>query len=115
MEKMTYVAALNYVLTNCTDLPTEVADKLTALKAQTEKRNTADRKPTKAQVLNAELSEVVADVLRNAPDPLTVTEIMARSEVLAPLSNQKVSVVIRGMGARVVKTTDKRVSKFSLA
>ena len=30
MEKMTYVAALNYVLTNC-ELPTDVSEKLTAL------------------------------------------------------------------------------------
>ena len=115
MEKMTYVAALNYVLTNCTDLPTEVADKLTALKAQTEKRNSADRKPTAKQIANADLAERVVEVLRNAPDPLTVTEIMARDEALAPLSNQKVSALIRGLGARVVKTVDKRVSKFSLA
>lgn len=115
MEKMTYVAALNYVLTNCTDLPTEVADKLTALKAQTEKRNSADRKPTAKQVANLDLAEHVVAVLQDAPNPLTVTEIMARDEVLAPLSNQKVSALIRGLGARVVKTVDKRVSKFSLA
>lgn len=115
MEKMTYVAALNYVLTNCTDLPTEVADKLTALKAQTEKRNTADRKPTAKQVENAGLAEKVVEVLTAASEPLTVTEIMARCDTLSALSNQKVSALIRGLGDRVVKTTDKRVSKFSLA
>lgn len=115
MEKMTYVAALNYVLTNCTDLPTEVAEKLTALKAQTEKRNSADRKPTAKQIANADLSEKVVAVLSTSADPLTVTEIMARDEALSALSNQKVSALIRLLGARVVKTVDKRVSKFSLA
>ena len=114
-SKMTYVAALTYVLTNCPNLPEDVAEKLTALKAQTEKRNTADRKPTAKQVENASLAERVVEVLRNASAPLTVTEIMGRDEVLAPLSNQKVSALIRGLGATVVKTTDKRVSKFSLA
>lgn len=115
MTKMTYVAALSYVLTNCPDLPADVAEKLTALKAQTEKRNSADRKPTKTQLANIDLAEHVIEVLRNAPDPLTVTEIMARDEVLAPLSNQKVSALIRGLGAQVVKVTEKRVSKFRLA
>lgn len=114
-SKMTYVAALTYVLTNCTDLPEDVAEKLTALKAQTEKRNSADRKPTAKQMANADLAEKVVEVLRNAPDSLTVTEIMARDEELSTLSNQKVSALIRGLGARVVKTTEKRVSKFSLA
>jgi sugar-specific transcriptional regulator TrmB len=115
MTKMTYVAALNYVLTNVADLPEDVAEKLTALKEQTEKRNAADRKPTKRQIENADLAEKVVEVLANAADPLTVTEIMGRDETLAALSNQKVSALIRGLGARVVKTVDKRVSKFSLA
>lgn len=112
-SKLTYVEALNIALT--ADLPDEVKEKLTALRDQTAKRNTADRKPTKAQIANAELSEVIAEVLANAGSPLTVTEIMARSDALASLSNQKVSAVIRTMGARVVKTTEKRVSRFSLA
>lgn len=113
-SKMTYVLALTYVLDNCT-LPEDVAEKLTALKAQTEKRNSADRKPTAKQVENASLAELVVEVLRNAPEPLTVTEIMSRDETLGALSNQKVSALIRGLGARVVKTTDKRVSRFALA
>jgi len=115
MTKMTYVAALSYVLENVADLPADVAEKLTALKEQTEKRNTADRKPTKTQVQNAELSEVVAEVLRNAGAPMTITEIMGANETLGALSNQKVSAIVRGMGDRVVKVTEKRVSKFSLA
>ena len=115
MTKMTYVAALSYVLTNCPDLPVDVAEKLTALKAQTEKRNAADRKPTKTQLANLDLAEHVIEVLRNASDPLTVTEIMARDEMLAPLSNQKVSALIRTLGDKVVKVTEKRVSKFRLA
>ena len=115
MTKMTYVAALSYVLENVADLPADVAEKLTALKEQTEKRNAADRKPTKTQVQNAELSEVVAEVLRNAGAPMTITEIMGANETLGALSNQKVSAIVRGMGDRVVKVTEKRVSKFSLA
>jgi hypothetical protein len=104
-----------YVLTNCPDLPEDVAEKLTALKAQTEKRNSAERKPTAKQVANLDLAEHVVEVLKVATAPMTVTEIMAQDDTLSALSNQKVSALIRGLGDRVVKTVDKRVSKFSLA
>ena len=113
-SKMTYVAALTYVLTNC-DLPEDVAERLTNLKVQTEKRNSAERKPTKAQLENANLADVVAEVLTSAAKPMTITEIMAADERLTSLSNQKVSAIVRGMGDRVAKTTDKRKSYFALA
>ena len=117
MEKITYVVALSTAIATLSADPsmTEVVAKLTALRDQQVKRNSAERKPTKTQLANVELMGEVREVLRNAPDALTVTEIMGRSEVLAPLSNQKVSALIRGMGAEVVKITDKRVSKFRLA
>lgn len=114
-SKMTYVAALSYVLTNCTDLPTEVAEKLTALKEQTEKRNSAERKPTKAQVANEELKGVVLSVL--STEPATVSELMTKDARLAALSNQKVSALVNALvreGA-AVKVADKRVNRFALA
>ena len=117
MEKLTYVAALSAAIAALSADPDQAAvvEKLTALKAQTEKRNAADRKPTKTQLANLSLADEVRAVLRGAPAPLTVTEIMGRSDALSGLSNQKVSALIRGMGAEVVKVTDKRVSKFTLA
>ena len=114
-SKMTYVAALSFVLENCPDLPADVAEKLTALKAQTEKRNSADRKPTKNQIANMALADVVAEVLADAGKPLTITEIMQADERLSGLSNQKVTAVVRGMGDKVVKVPDKRVNRFALA
>ena len=114
-NKMTYVAALTYALENLTDAPAEVMEKLEALKAQTEKRNSAERKPTKVQIANQGLADVVREVLRNSATPLTVSELMQRDAQLSGLSNQKVSAILRGMGAEVVKTTEKRVSRFSLA
>ena len=117
MDKLTYVVALNTALSalSADESMTAVVEKLTALRDQQVKRNSAERKPTKTQLANLSLADEVREVLRNAPDALTITELMARSEVLAPLSNQKVSAVVRGMGAEVVKVTDKRVSKFRLA
>lgn len=117
MEKLTYVVALNTAIAALTADPamTEVVAKLTALRDAQVKRNSAERKPTKVQVANLALADEVREVLRNAPEALTVTEIMGRSDALSGLSNQKVSAVIRGMGAEVIKVTDKRVSKFTLA
>ena len=113
MKTITYIDALNTALT--ADLPDEIKDKLTALRDQIAKRNSGERKPTKNQIANQGLAEVIAEVLQNASEPLTVTEIMARSEVLGALSNQKVSALLRGMGDKVTKVVDKRVSKFTLA
>lgn len=115
MTKMTYVAALNYVLTNCTDLPEDVAEKLTALKAQTEKRNSAERKPTKAQVANEALKAKVLTVL--TADPATVTDLMARDADLGALSNQKVSALVNALvdDGKATKTVEKRKSYFALA
>jgi hypothetical protein len=115
MEKMTYVAALTYVLENVTDLPEAVAEKLTALKAQTEKRNSADRKPTKAQVANEGLKAKVAEVLTS--EPATVTELMARDAELAALSNQKVSALVNALvkDGVALKVPDGRKSTFCRA
>lgn len=117
MEKLTYVVALNTAIATLSADPemTAVVEKLTALRDAQVKRNSAERKPTKTQVANMALADRVREVLANATEPLTITEIMAQDEVLAPLSNQKVSALVRGMGDAVVKVTDKRVSKFTLA
>jgi len=117
MTKMTYVAALSTAIAILSADPAqaEVVAKLTALKEQTEKRNAADRKPTKAQVANAALQEQVLAVLTK--DPATVTEIMARDEALAALSNQKVSALVNALvkDGRALKVPDGRKSTFCLA
>lgn len=113
MTKLTYVDALNHAIENLTD--TAVIEKLTALRDQQIKRNSAERKPTKNQLANVALGDVVAEVLANAGKALTITEIMQSDERLAGLSNQKVTAVVRGMGDRVVKIPDKRVNRFQLA
>ena len=115
MTKMTYVAALSYAIENLTDAPADVLEKLTALKEQTEKRNSGERKPTKAQQMNVELSAVVAEVLSGAEQPMTISEILRADERLVGLSNQKLTAVIYSMGDAVTKVPDKRVNRFTLA
>lgn len=113
MTKMTYVEALNVALT--ADLPEEVKEKLTALRDQTMKRNSAERKPTKAQVANEALKAQMLEVLDTTPR--TVTEVMGLAEALSALSNQKVSALLNALveDGKVVKTTEKRKSYFALA
>lgn len=113
--KLTYSSALTYAIENC-EMPADVREKLEALRAQQEKRSNADRKPTKNQQANANLREVVMDVLRNAGTPMTVTEVFnAMSENPEVSSTQKVSALMRQLllEGRVVKTMEKRVSYFS--
>ena len=50
MTKMTNVKAIEFVLTNC-NVPADVAEKLTAMKASFEKKSSAERKPTPTQHL----------------------------------------------------------------
>ena len=103
-NKTTYITALDYALSHLTDAPAEIVEKLAKLREQ-----------TKAQTQNAELSEVVREVLADSAKPLTITEIMQADERFAGLSNQKISAVVRSMGDQVKKIPDKRVSRFTLA
>jgi len=114
-NKTTYITALDYALSHLTDAPAEIMEKLAKLREQTEKRNSAERKPTKAQTQNVELAEVVREVLADSAKPLTITEIMQADERFTGLSNQKISAVVRSMGDKVKKIPDKRVSRFTLA
>lgn len=113
MTKLTYVDALNYAIENLTD--TAMVEKLTALRDAQIKRNSAERKPTKTQRENVELSEVVMGVL--SAEPATVTELMAKDERLSALSNQKVSALVNALvrNGQAVKVPDKRVNRFAKA
>lgn len=124
MTKMTYVDALTNALSlleanvgngfDGFDVSATI-EKLTALKAQTEKRNSADRKPTAKQMANEGLKARVLEVLTS--EPATVTELMGRDPELSVLSNQKVSALVNALvdEGRAVKTPVKRVNKFSRA
>ena len=83
--------------------------------ALTEKKNSAERKPTKAQLANEELKAQIVAVL--TAEPATVTDIMGKSEALAALSNQKVSALVNALvdEGKAVKTVEKRKSYFALA
>lgn len=127
MKTLTYVDALNFAIDQLDEAITasgsadwdeqarEVITKLTALRDQTAKRNSAERKPTKAQVANEALKDKVLAVM--TADPSTVTEIMTRDPELTALSNQKVSALVNALvrDGKVLKIPDGRKSTFALA
>ena len=121
MEKLTYVAALNTAIATLSADPamTEVVEKLTALKDQTEKRSNAVRKPSKAQVEKATANQALAaqlfDVLANWGNPVTVAEIKTLDNAFAELSSPKLTALLKILVAerKVVKDDTGRVAKYT--
>lgn len=120
MEKITYVAALNTAIATLSADPamTEVVEKLTALKDQTEKRSNAVRKPSKAQIAKAEDNKALAATLYDAlflsGAPTTVAEIR-KMEQFADLSAPKVTALLKILilDAKVTKDDSGRVAKYT--
>lgn len=108
---MTYVEALETVIPM---VEGEVAEKLTALKAQMAKKK-GSSKPTKTQLENEKVKEEILEVLANAEEGMTCGEITKALE--GEYTSQKISALLRQLvGAKkVVKSTEKKVSRFELA
>ena len=127
MEKITYITALNFAIDTINEAldasgsvewdekAHAAIDKLTALRDQTAKRNSAERKPTKVQVENERLKEVVLGILTD--ESQTVTEIMAKDNRLSALSNQKVSALVNALvdDGKALKVPVGRKSTFRRA
>lgn len=113
MEKMTNVKALAYVLANA-ELPTEVAEKLQTMKAQFEKKSSAERKPTENQKANAGFKGVILEYLAKVGKPVTISDI--QKGCLPDLSGQRVSAIVTQLKneGSVVRTEEKRKAYFSL-
>jgi len=115
-KTMTYVDALNIALASVSD--EEAIAKLTALKEQIVKRNSADRKPTAKQKAQAEANEALGErvlaVLSASPSLMTVSEIVSALGDEG-LSTQKVSAIIKSLGAKVERHVDKRKALYKVA
>lgn len=111
-QKMTYVEALSYVLSNC-ELPEDVREKIDACKASYLKRNASkgERKPSKKQVENEALKVEILDFLHEDPNLLRQAK-----DVGAHFgkSSQWASALLRQMveAGTVEKVVEKRVSYF---
>lgn len=79
-------------------------------------KKSANKKPSKTQVANERVKDLIEDVLSASDKALTVTEILA-SGVFEPLTSpQKISALLKQMieAGKVVKTVEKKVSRFSV-
>lgn len=116
-EKMTYVKAIEYALTHA-DLPTEVADKLTALRESIAKKNAAERKPTTKQKENAAYKQDILDFMVEG-HIYTAAEIAKSvpSIVEGGISVNRVSPMLTQMAESglLTKTVEKRKNYYSLA
>ena len=111
MEKMTNVKALNYVLANC-ELTAEVREKVEKMKAQFEKKNSAEKKPTANQVAN---KAIVDGILAEMEEGklYTITDMIKSLPSCADLTNQKVSALIKPLlGISIERVEDKRKAFF---
>lgn len=118
MEKMTYVKALEVAL-NCEALSAEVREKLSALRDQQVKRNSAEKKPTAKQAENEGLKELILEVIANAGKAVTISELQTMNERLNPtvISNQRVASLVRLMveDDKLVRFVEKRKAYFKIA
>ena len=107
MMKMTYAMALDVAINAVSD--DAVVEKLTALKAQIEKKNSAERKPTKTQVANDALK---GEMLAFLADAHTATEVAENFGI----SNQKASALLTALvkAEMVERTVDKRKAYFKV-
>lgn len=79
-------------------------------------KKASNKKATKTQEANIGIKSTILAVLEGGKS-MTVTEMQGASTELGELSNQKVSALVRQLVevGKVVKTIDKKVSRFSLA
>lgn len=79
-------------------------------------KKASNKKITKTQEANVGIKSTILAVLEGGKS-MTVTEMQGASAELGELSNQKVSALVRQLveAGEVVKTIDKKVSRFSLA
>lgn len=115
-KKMTKREVINAMLANEVVSANEVwVSYLTNELALLDKKS-ANKKPSKTQVANEGIKDLIEDVLSASDKALTVTEILA-SGVFEPLTSpQKISALLKQMieAGKVVKTVEKKVSRFSV-
>lgn len=79
-------------------------------------KKASNKTPTKTQIENEGLKDIIVEVLKNATEPMTINDITSANDKLVNLSNQKISaLLIQLIGANlVVRTSDKKKAYFSI-
>lgn len=118
MMKITNAVALNTaieVLSADTQY-TEVVEKLQKMLAQTQKKNSGERKLTATQTENIGLKEAILASFE-VGQKMTITDIMKACSAVEGLSNQRVSALVRQLKdeGQLIREEIKRKAYFSLA
>lgn len=81
-----------------------------------EKKAATPRKPTATQIENESLKAAIVGYLTSADAPKTIKEMQADVEVLAPLSNQRITHLLTDLrkAGTVARTYVKKVAYFSI-
>ena len=114
-NKMTNKGALQFVL-DTYDVPEDVAEKLTSMLSQLEKKSGAERKPTARQVENAKIKEkILSQMEQNVL--YTVGDMLKKFDTSEDMTSQRLTALLTQMTEEgsVTKTKDKGKSLFSLA
>jgi len=80
------------------------------------RKNNKSKGMTKTQKANEEVKAVIADVLAETGEKMTVTEMLA-DERLSGFTNQKISALLRQMveAGKIVKTIEGKKAHFAVA
>ena len=118
MTKLTNVKAIEFVIANCTDLPTEVVEKLEKMKASFEKKASGERKPTATQKANEGLKTAILNYME--PNVLySVGQLAKEVPELVEIgaTGQKVSALVKQLkeAGLVKRVEEKRKAFFQLA
>lgn len=122
-SNITYINAIDTAIAAMIEHGTshEYIEKMQALRRSIEKRNSGERKPTKAEQAKADADAVLRDkvreVLSAAAEPLTVTAIKDSAEDFAEVKVQKLSAIVRKMliDGEVKRDEVKHKAVFALA
>lgn len=81
------------------------------------KSSSSSGKQTKTQIENESYKEIILETLKTADKPITISELMNRSETIADLSNQRVSAMLSQLrkAEKIVRTYEKKKAYFSIA
>ena len=111
ITKRDYFNQLKEIVANREDLVAFIDHELELLN-----KKSTSKTPSKNQIANEGLKDVIVNVLTNATEPMTITDITNANEQLVGLSNQKISaLLIQLIGANlVVRTSDKKKAYFSI-
>jgi hypothetical protein len=80
-------------------------------------KKASNKTPSKTQLENANIKDVIVRTLTNLTSPATITEIQENNTDLANLSNQKISALLTQLvnENKVVRTVDKKKAYFTIA